>query len=332
MFESTVLNSVLAVVITVVVCFLISTLLPGIERKYIHARIQQRIGPLVISPGIMAPIKFLYKENIKPSSPVPGLYKILPIICFIVVLCLLIALTPYAFAIPALASLVAVVGLLKVEEMCYVLMGALSKSVMSVRMPFPDQVKGAAHLNTTRSFIEDISAKRSLRMITYGSFPLYLALFAPVTQARSIFLQDIVLYQQAKGPFLFTVSGGIAAVVFFIGYMIMLNEYPFSIIKAKCDVIEGPYMEYASKYRSIVFITRGFLMFTLGVLFSVLFIGIPPSIFSPTILLNIAVVLVFVFMMGIFSAFTPVFTNRQLLPTIIGATLLGILAIVLGLL
>ena len=330
--NSIALNSVLAVIITVVVCFLISTLLPGIETKYVHARIQQRIGPPVTSPGIMAPIKFLFKENIKPSSPVPGLYKALPLICFIVVLCILIALTPYAYAIPALASLVAIVGLLKVEEICYVLMGSLSKSIMSVRMPFPDRVKGAAHLNTTRSFIEDISARRSLRMITYGSFPLYLALFAPVTQARSIFLQDIVLHQQIHGPFLFTVSGGIAAIVFFIGYMIVLNEYPFSIIKAKCDVIEGPYMEYAAKYRSIVFITRGFLMLTLGVLFSVLFIGIPPTIFSPTILINIAVVLVFVLMMGIFSAFTPVFTNRQLLPTILGATLLGILSIVLGLL
>ena len=332
MFKSTILYSVIAVILTVLVCFIISTLLPGIERKYVHARIQQRIGPPVTSPGIMAPIKFLFKENVEVSSPVPGLYKALPIVCFIVVLCVLIALTPYSFAIPALSSLVAIVGFLKVEEICYVLMGALSKSVMSVKMPFPDVVKGAAHLNTTRSFIEDISARRSLRMITYGSFPLYLALFAPVTAARSIFLQDIVQYQHVHGPFLFTLSGGIAAIVFFIGYMIVLNEYPFSIIKAKCDVIEGPYMEYAAKYRSIIFITRGFLMFTLGALFSVLFIGIPPNILSPSILINIAVTLIFVLMMGIFSAFTPVFTNRQLLPSILGATLLGILAIVLGLL
>ena len=332
MFSNTLINSVLAVVLTVIVCFIISTLLPGIERKYIHARIQQRIGPLVIAPGIMAPLKFMFKENVKVESPVPGLYKILPILCFIVVLCILVALTPQAYAIPALASLVAIVGFLKVEEICYVLMGALSKSVMSLRMPFPDLAKGGAHLNAQRSFIEDISAKRSLRMITYGSFPLYLALFAPVTAARSIFLQDIVLYQQAHGPFLFTVAGGIAAIVFFIGYMIILNEYPFSIIKAKSDVIEGPYMEYASKYRAIVYLTRGFFMFVLGCVFSVLFIGIPPNIFSVGILVNIAVALIFVFMMGIFSAFSPVFTNRQLLPTILGATLLGILAVVIGLL
>ena len=330
MIGNTIINSVIVVIVTVLVCFLISTLLPGIERKYIHARIQQRIGPAVIAPGMMAPIKFMFKENVKISSPVPGLYKALPIICFIVVLCLLIAVTPQAFAIPALSSLVAIVGLLKVEEICYVLMGALSKSVMSLNMPFPDLAKGGAHLNAARSFIEDISAKRSLRMITYGSFPLYLALFAPITQARSIFLADIVAYQQAHGPFLFTVSGAIAAVVFFIGYMIILNEYPFSFIKAKSDVIEGPYMEYAAKYRAIVYLTRGFLMFVLGVIFSVLFLGIPPVITSGAILINIAVALIFVFMMGILSAFSPVFTNRQLLPTILGATLLGILAIVLG--
>ena len=332
MFESILTNSIIAVILTVLVCFVISTLLPGIERKYIHARIQQRIGPIVIAPGIMAPIKFMFKENVKVSSPVPGLYKALPIICFIVVLCILIALTPQAYAIPALSSLVAIVGFLKVEEICYVLMGALSKSVMSVRMPFPDQIKGAAHEKSNRSFIEDISARRSLRMITYGSFPLYLALFAPITAARSIFLQDIVTYQHVNGPFLFTVAGGIAAIVFFIGYMIILNEYPFSIIKAKSDVIEGPYMEYAAKYRAIVYLTRGFFMFVLGAIFSVLFIGVPPTILSWGIVVNIIVALIFVFMMGIFSAFAPVFTNRQLLPTILGATLLGILAVVLGLL
>ena len=331
MFGNAIINSAVAVIITVLICFLISTLLPGIERKYIHARIQQRIGPMVLAPGLMAPIKFMFKENVKISSPVPGLYKALPVICFIVVLCLLIALTPQAYAIPALSSLVAIVGLLKVEEICYVLMGALSKSVMSLNMPFPDLVKGGAHLNSARSFIEDISAKRSLRMITYGSFPLYLALFAPITYARSIFLSDIVSYQQINGPFLFTISGAIAAIVFFIGYMIVLNEYPFSIIKAKCDVIEGPYMEYAAKYRSIVYLTRGFLMFVLGMVFSVLFLGIPPAL-SWSLLINIVVALIFVFMMGILSAFSPVFTNRQLLPTILGATLLGILSIVLGLL
>lgn len=328
----TILFAVAAVIITVLVCFIVSTFLPGIERKYVHARIQQRIGPPVTSPGIMAPIKFAFKENIKVSSPVPGLYKALPVICFIAIIVILVAITPQAFYIPALSSLIAIIGLLKVEEICYVLMGALSKSVMSVKMPFPDVIKGAANPDVTRSFIEDISAKRSLRMITYGSFPMYLALFGPVAQSGSIFLEKIVQYQQIHGPYLFTASGMIAAVVFFIGYMILLNEYPFSIIKAKSDVIEGPYMEYAAKYRSIVFLSRGLLMFALAALFSILFIGVPVTIFSWSIILNIVVALIFVVAMGIFSAFAPVFTNRQLLPVSVAVSLLGILAIALGVL
>lgn len=332
MTTETILLAIISVILTVIVCFVVSTLLPGIERKYVHARIQQRIGPPVTSPGIMAPIKFAFKENVKISSPVPKLYKALPIICFIAILIILVAITPQAFYIPALSSLIAVIGLLKVEEICYVLMGALSKSVMSVRMPFPDIVKGAVNHNVTRSFIEDISAKRSLRMITYGSFPLYLALFGPVAQSGSIFLEEIVKYQQIHGPYLFTLSGMIAAVVFFIGYMVVLNEYPFSIIKAKSDVIEGPYMEYAAKYRSIVFLSRGLLMFTLAALFTVLFIGVPTNLFSWGIVLNIVVALIFVLAMGILSAFSPVFTNRQLLPVSISASLLGVLAIVLGVL
>ena len=65
MYSNILTNPIVAVILTVLVCFVISTLLPGIERKYVHARIQQRIGPLVIAPGIMAPIKFMFKENIE---------------------------------------------------------------------------------------------------------------------------------------------------------------------------------------------------------------------------------------------------------------------------
>lgn len=328
----TIVYSILAVIGTLVLALIIGSFLPGIERKYIQARIQQRIGPPVTSPGIMAPIKFFFKENISPNSTVPGLYKSLPIVCFIIVILILLALTPQIYFFEALASIIAIIGFLKVEEVAYVLMGSLSKSIMSMGLPFPDLVKGAAYPNAERSYLEDLSSNRAFRMIAFGSFPLYLALFIPVAITGSIFLTDIVAYQQAHGPFILTVAGAIGTIVFFIGYMILLNEYPFNILKSKADVIEGPYMEYASKYRSFVYITRGFLMFTLGALFSVLFIGIPPNILSWGILVNIAVALIFPVLMGIMSAFSPVFTYRQFYPVVIAASLLGVLAIAIGLL
>ena len=62
MMQNTIMFSILAVIATV------------IERKYVHARIQQRIGPPVTSPGIMAPIKFAFKKNVDVVSPLPKLY------------------------------------------------------------------------------------------------------------------------------------------------------------------------------------------------------------------------------------------------------------------
>ena len=328
----TILYPTLTVIATLALAFIIGTFLPGIERKYIQARIQQRIGPPVTSPGIMAPIKFLFKENLDPNSPLPSLYKSLPIICFVVVFLILLSLTPQMYWFTAFTSIIAIIGFLKVEEIAYVLMGSLSKSVMSLGLPFPDLAKGAVHPNSERSYIEDISSKRAFRMIAFGSFPIYLAMFIPVAISKSIFLSDIVKYQQVNGPLIFTVAGLIGAIVFFIGYMVLLNEYPFNILKTKADVIEGPYMEYSAKYRSVVYLTRGFFMFTLGVLFSVLFIGIPPNILSWGILVNIAVAVIFPVLMGIMSAFSPVFTYRQFYPVVIGTSILGVLAIVIGIL
>jgi energy-converting hydrogenase B subunit O len=331
MEASTIIYSTAAVIGTLIVSLFVGLWLPGIERKFVHARIQQRIGPPISSPGFMAPLKFFFKETIVPNSPLPRLYNALPLFGIVSIFFILLFLIPQMYFIGALASVIAIVGLLKIEEVIYVFMGSLSRSIMSLSMPFPDIVKGAKHPDVPRSFLEDLSAMRAFRLIAFGSFPIYIALFIPVAMAGSVFLSDIISYQHINGPILFTLAGALGAVVFFIGYMILLNEYPFAILKTKADVIEGPYMEYASKYRSYIYITRGFLMFTLGAIFSVLFLGLPPNILSWSILVNIAVALIFPIFMAIFSAFAPVFTFKQFYPVVVGFSLLGVLSIVIAL-
>ncbi|MBX7075997.1 MAG: NADH-quinone oxidoreductase subunit H [Methanobacteriaceae archaeon] len=327
----TIIYSILAVLGTLVVAVFVGTLLPGFERKYIQARLQQRIGPNFASPGLFSTIKFFFKKNLKINSPVPNLYKALPVVCFVAVFLVLLTLTPQNYEFLAFASLIAIIGFLKIDEIAYVLMGSLSKSVMSGNMPFPDQIKGGKRTDTNVSFLEDISSNRSLRMIAFGSFPLYLSLFVPVAMSGSIYLSDIVAIQQINGPFLFTVSGFIGAIVFLIGYVILLNEFPFNIVDAEADVIQGPYMEFAAGSRAFVYLTRGFLMFTLASVFCVLFLGIPPNILSWGILVNIVVAFIFPVIVGILSAFSPVFTFRQFYPVVIATSLLGVLAIVVGL-
>lgn len=322
------LIALIAVIGTLIVAFVVSVWLPGIERKFVQARIQQRIGPPISSPGLMAPIKFFFKQIINPNSPMPGLYNSLPIMGIIITILLLIIVMPQLYFLAAFASVVALVGLLKVEEILYMFMGSLSKSVLSIRMPFPDLVKGAKHTDVPRSFVEELSSMRAFRLIAFGSFPIYIAIFVPVAMAGSIFLNDIVAYQQLHGPVLFTLGGILGAIVFFVGFMILLNEYPFAILKTKADVIEGPLLEYASKYRAYVYISRGLLIFVLSSIFATLFLGLPPSILSWTILLNIVVTLAFTIIMAIVSAFSPIFTYKQFYPVVAGVSILGVLAII----
>lgn len=319
-----------AVIGTLILAFVVSVWLPGIERKFIQARIQQRIGPPISSPGLMAPIKFFFKQIINPNSPMPRLYNSLPIIGIIISIFLLIIIMPQLYPLAAFASVIALVGLLKVEEILYMFMGSLSQSILSVRMPFPDVVKGAKHPETPRSFLEQLSSMRAFRLIAFGSFPVYIAIFVPVAMAGSIFLGDIVSYQQTHGPVLFSLAGILGAIVFFIGFMILLNEYPFAILKTKADVIEGPLLEYASKYRAYVYISRGLLIFALASIFSTMFLGIPPNILSWTILLNILVAVIFTMLMAVVSAFSPVLTFKQFYPVVTGVSILGILAIVVS--
>jgi energy-converting hydrogenase B subunit O len=165
-------------------------------------------------------------------------------------------------------------------------------------------------------------------LIEFGSFPVYIALFVSVAITGSIYLSDIVAYQQIHGPILFSVAGALGAVVFFIGYMILLNEYPFAILKTKADVIEGPYLEYAAKYRAYVYITRGFLMFVLASLFATLFLGIAPNILNSSFIITIIVALLFPMLMAVMSAFSPIFTYKQFYPTVAAVSILGVLAII----
>ena len=91
-------------------------------------------------------------------------------------------------------------------------------------------------------------------------------------------------------------------------------------------------MEFASKYRTFVYVTRGFMIFTLSCLYSVLFLGVSPGLLSLGFIVCIIVALIFVLFMGVFSAFSPVFTNRQFYPVVLVSSVIGVVGVILGLL
>ncbi|WP_455645782.1 respiratory chain complex I subunit 1 family protein [Methanosphaera sp.] len=303
--------------------------LPGIEKKS-EARVQQRLGPQLTSPGIYTTLKFFFKQGLKPSAILPRVYNALPIVTLIVVAAIYLILLPQVMvAWGPFASLVALVGLLKVEEVLYLFMCSFSQSLLSKNMPFPDQVKGAKHIGAKQSFFEQISANRSLKLISYGSLPFYIALFIPAIMAGSINLLDIVKYQMVCGPVVLSLPGIIGTIVFFIGFLIVLNSNPFAYMEGHSDVIQGPLMEYMSKSRAVYTMAHAFLIFVGGCVYSTLFLGVPPA-FSVSIIVPIICSIILTMAAAVTSAFAPLFTNREFYPTVIATSVISVIAVIVA--
>ncbi|XRO75366.1 respiratory chain complex I subunit 1 family protein [Methanocaldococcus sp. 28A] len=319
------IDKIISIIGIPALAFAISTYIPGIQRK-IEARIQQRIGPSILAPGFWALFKFLFKETKTPDANLPKLYNLLPLLSIAVLWAILAITSITSFYI--LSNVIGIVGLLKLEEMMYIILGSLAFSIMGWRMPYIDECKGTNFLGTLKLSLEQLGAIRSFKMITIGSFPFYLAIFLPFVQKQSIFLKDIV-----GEPFLFSLAGIFGAICYFIGYVIMIKEYPFSITHTKADVIEGPTMELMAKYRALYLASKELLLITLGSLFATLYLGIAPDINNPiTIIENFAIAVIFPILATFVRAFSPVLLFKQIYPISFVATLIGVVGFIFALL
>ncbi|WP_457611816.1 NADH-quinone oxidoreductase subunit H [Methanocaldococcus sp.] len=309
--------------ITPLIAFIISTYLPGIQRK-IEARIQQRIGPSILTPGFWAFFKFLFKKCKNPDSKMPKLYNYLPLLSILVLIFILYSISFYNFTV--LANIIAILGLLKIEEMMYIILGSLSCSIMGYRMPYVDECLGAKIYDINKISLEQLGAIRSFKMITITSFPLYLSIFLPFITEKSIFVKDVV-----GKTFLFSLAGIFGAITFLIGYLIALREYPFSITHTKADVIEGPTMELMGKFRAFYLALKELLLISLGMLFVTLYLGIPPDNLI-NLVINILIALIFPILSAIVRAFSPVLLFKQIYSISFIATLLGVVGFIFALL
>lgn len=334
-----VINFIISTVVLAVIALFFGPVFLGIERK-IQARIQQRIGPPILTPGTWSVLKFWYKKPFKPNSPMPRLYHGLLPATMAAILSILWLTNREWWGIMSLATLVAIVGIMKAEEIMYVIMGALSRSILSVSMPYGDLARGALVKGKIRRFLEGQSAVRFIKHITIASFPIYIAIFIPAVIAESIYIEDIVNHQGDflnLDPILFSIPGFIGAVVYFVGYVAQLNDYPFTIAKAKGDLIEGAPLEYGAHARGNYYLLRGLWMFTLSSLFVTLFLGIPPLIDFTSMLgisqlvMHILLTFVLPVLVSVLSAFGPILTFKQLYPISFGFTAIGVFGILLSL-
>ncbi|WP_423792170.1 NADH-quinone oxidoreductase subunit H [Methanocaldococcus indicus] len=302
--------------------FVLSTLIPGIQRK-IQARIQWRVGPSILAPGFWAFFKFIYKEIKKPDAILPNVYNIFPMLSIIILWVLLVATT---LNISILSNIIFIAGILKLEELFYVIKGSLSCSIMGFRMPYIDECKGAKYIGINKISLEQLSAIRNYKFITIASFPFYISLFLPFFVSKTIYLSNL------KTPFILSLSGLLGALIFFISYLIMIKEYPFSITHTKADVIDGTSMELIAKYRALYLCGYEFLIIVLGSLFSTIYLGCPPTFENPiSLIINIVVSLILAIFAGIVKAFSPFLTFKELYNVSFTLIIIGALAYILAL-
>jgi len=313
--------------------FIIALFIPGFERK-IHARIQQRIGPPITTPGLWNILKFYNKKTVVPKSDNPIAYHLTLIFALASVIFAFLFTTPFWWNVLGFASILGIAGLLKLEEISYLVMGTLSRSVMSVGMPANDITLYAKFSKNARRYFEEVGALRALKMVTYGSFPFYIALFLPFMVSQTMYIEHVVFAQNPQysliglKPIILTFSGILAGFVYFIGFNILLNNRPFDIIKPKVDIIEGPILEYAAVYRGLYYFLVGFLSFTLSSIFVTLFFGIPLDLTVPSLTIaHLALIFILPFLSAILRAFSPVLTFTQIHYVSLLSTIIGVLAL-----
>jgi NADH-quinone oxidoreductase subunit H len=90
----------------------------------------------------------------------------------------------------------------------------------------------------------------------------------------SIKFGDIILAQQASGPFLYSISGVIGAIVILLSTQAKLGFVPFDIPEAEQEIMAGPYIEYSGVALAMYKVVRAMMLFLLPLfLISVLWGG-----------------------------------------------------------
>jgi len=247
------LSILMGVVLVATLPLVTVILLIWVERK-VAARIQDRIGPNRVGPyGLLQPVadalKMLTKEDITPAGADRFIYNLAPIIAFAMII-LMWAVIPF--------SPVHVGADLSIGILYFIALGSIGTVKVMV---------GGWSSNNKYALL---GAFRTIALLLSYEVPLILALLVPVLMTGTMSLQDITF---AQGGMWFIVTAPLAALIFLIANQAETGRAPFDLIEAESELIAGYNIEY-SGFKFGMFMAGEFLhVFTVAVLFSVLFLG-----------------------------------------------------------
>jgi len=226
--------------------------LTWIDRK-VTARIHWRVGPPWFQPYADF-LKLLLKETMIPEGSSKTLFLLGPLLGLIGMSIFAVMLFNMNFNPSGsfVGDLIVIIYLLALPPIGIIIGGSASKNPLA-----------------------SIGASREMTQYFAYELPFLIALVSIIIKAGgSVKFGEIILAQQAQGPFLYSISGVIAGVVIFLCIQAKLSFVPFDIPEAEQEIMAGPYIEYSGVTLAIYKMTRAMMLLLLPLfLISVLWGG-----------------------------------------------------------
>ncbi len=247
---------VLGFIATVVVVPIAGLILTWVDR-FVSARVQWRKGPPFYQPFADV-LKLLLKQTIVPAGTSQTVFLFAPLVG-IAGMSLVAVMLFYGNSGAVVAQRTSFVGDIIVILYSFAL----------VPLAF---IIGAS---ASRNPVAAVGASREMTIYLGYELPFVLALLVPIVKvaqrwdvASALRLGGLIAYQEQFGPFLYSISGVIAAIIILFTIQAKLGYVPFDIPEAEQEIMSGVIVEYSGAPLAAFRITRA-MMFVLMPLFLV---------------------------------------------------------------
>jgi NADH-quinone oxidoreductase subunit H len=241
--------------------------------RFVSARVQWRKGPPLYQP-FADMLKLLLKQTVVPAGASKTTFLLAPILGF-AAMCVTAVLLFYVNFFPRgsfVGDLIVLVYLFALPPIAVIIGASASRNPLSA-----------------------VGASREMTLYLGYELPFLLALAVPVIRTGgAIRLGDLVLAQQAGGPFLYSVSGVIAAVIVLICIQAKLGYPPFDIAEAEQEIMSGVLIEYSGVPLAMFRLTRAMMFFLMPCFLVTVFWGGLTSWWAILKFLAIAVLIILI--------------------------------------
>jgi NADH-quinone oxidoreductase subunit H len=219
----------------------VGLLLTWVDR-FVSARVQWRKGPPVYQP-FADMLKLLLKQTVVPEGASRVTFLFAPMLGF-AAMCITAVLLFYVNFLPRgsfVGDLIVLVYLFALPPLATILGASASRNPLSA-----------------------VGASREMVLYLGYELPFLLALSVPLIHTGGMIrLGDLVIFQQANGPFLASWSGVIAAVIALICIQAKLGYPPFDMAEAEQEIMSGVLIEYSGAPLALFRLTKAMMLFLL---------------------------------------------------------------------